>query len=137
MKRFSALAGMVVMALSSAHVANAQSAQNAAAIAGVAKRAARWRKELLVITRFNWWWWSDCGGPIGGGPIGGGPIVGPRPGGVVFPWQHENDATALPIFLQASSDLNTSANSALEAQNAFLNGQILSVVFKFTIAAVD
>lgn len=60
-------------------------------------------------------------------------IINPgRPGGIRFPW--ENDALALPMFMQSSSQLNTAANYAFESLNYYLSGNISMGNFKFVSA---
>ena len=62
--------------------------------------------------------------------VGGGGFPQPGTGGGTFPWQ-ENDALALPMFMQASGQLNTAANYAFESLNYFLSGNISMGNFKF------
>ena len=55
-------------------------------------------------------------------------------GGIDLPWIVENDAIALPIFMQASGQFNIAGNYAFESQLAYLNGQFAVGNFKFTAA---
>ena len=55
-------------------------------------------------------------------------------GGIQFPWHHENDDLALPAFIQSSQHLGLAGNAALEAEAAFLSGNIQFAVFRFATA---
>jgi hypothetical protein len=106
----------------------ASDANKAGAIGRVAQKASALTQRILSRS-------GAGGGSVSTGPVVSGPQTGPSTGGGIrFPWEHESDALALPIFMQSAGHLNQAANSAFESQAAFLSGQIQFGLFKFTTA---
>lgn len=108
----------------------AADAASAARLGAVAKKASALTQRIISRSGAS----GSGNGSVETGPVAG-PETGPASGGVIhFPWENENDALALPIFLQSSSQLDQAANFAFQSQFHFLNGQIQIALFEFTSA---